>query len=67
MLEYKDLLVIGLVSRFNNKVDSADDENEVCLAGGKSTLISFIFLSLMVEQRTVLLAWLRLEHEIMCL
>ena len=62
-------MVIGLVSRFTNKdkVDSAVDENEVCVAGGKSTLISFIFLSLMVEQRTVLLAWLRLENETMCL
>ena len=47
-------MVIGLVSRFTNKVDSAVDENEVCIAGGKSTLISFIFLSLVVEQRTVL-------------
>ena len=53
--------------RFTNKVDSAVDENEVCIAGGKSTLISFTFLSLVVEQRTVLLAWLRLEHETMCL
>jgi hypothetical protein len=29
------------------------------VAGGKSTLISFTFLSLMVKQWTVLLAWLR--------
>ena len=55
--------------RFTNTVDSAVDENEVCIAGGKTTLISFTFLSLVVEQlqRTVLLAWLRLEHETMCL
>ena len=38
--------------RFTNKVDSAVDENEVCIAGGKSSLISFIFLSLMVEQNS---------------
>jgi hypothetical protein len=46
-------------TRFTNNVDSAVNENEVFIAGGRNTLISFTFLSLMVEQRTVLLAWLR--------
>ena len=57
------------VIRFTNKVDSAVDENEVCSWRQEhfDTLISLTFLSLMVEQRTVLLAWLRLEHETMCL
>jgi hypothetical protein len=47
------------VIRFTNKVDSAVDENELIVllrkmkfvTGGKSTLITYIFLSLMVQQK----------------